>query len=515
MSTINNIQTSGFYYDVQMSNPLLTATLHTNTYIPGIKSGEDPYDVLRGKKFPWSLWKPIESGEEDVDNGKVYCLEPITHNSSLAYNDNPSACYRKKPLITSILSEDFQVEIGNSWGDNGGTTQIESAFNQMKSMAPYNQETGAAIERLGGAVMETLGRKDGKGAINWVGEKMQLLGKSLKSSSDTLNDALIQQGTRFSYYGGTNTTFGNLSMRFTLFADWIWDDKAKDYVFKTVHDQLREIYPYTVGKYHPVNLDGIQNEDKEFYQKNKEMVDTTEKALQTFFGWQQPPAGFKSDIRSLDTCQQGTLRLVLGGYYTAENLIINGMNINFSKTMTKVPPYSKSYNYSKEKGKYLDVPEFIKYSNGDTEVIYYEEGEHGKYELGNTQEGGLTPLYADVSISLRPASSYSDQSIIHFSSNGGMGRIGSEIAELRNQSLQKVKDKKKVDEEKIKKRDEPIKHPWVDEELRKINEQNKKEAEEKFKVDEDVPIIDTTLEEEFTPELMINNLKNNNWNLFS
>ena len=454
---IVNSQTSGFYYDIQMSNPLLTATLHTNTYIPGIDPGQNPYEVLKGKKFPWKLWTPIDSGEEDLKNGKVYCLEEITHNSSLAYDENPSACYRRKPLITSILNEDFQVEVGNSWGDTGGTTSIESAFNQMKNMAPYNKETGAALENLGGALIEHFGRKNGKGIANWTGDKLQMLGQSLKASSNKLNDVLIQQGTRFSYYGGTNTTFGNLSMRFTLFADWIWDEIIGDFVFKTVHDQLREIYPYTVGKYHPINLDNLQESD--IYRNDEEgnfrkVVDESEKALQTFFGWQQPPAGFEADIRSLDTCQKGTLRLVLGGYYTAENLVISGMNINFSKTLTKIPPNGRTYNYVAGNGGYGTGLKDIETINekGEKEqsfvyTKYWRDGDKfSNYELGVTDTSELTPLYADVSISLRPASSYSDQSIIHFSSNGGKGKANSNIAKLRDESLQREKMKKREKE---------------------------------------------------------------------
>lgn len=457
-NTNNSSQISGFYYDWQLNNPLLTATLHTNTRLVGVKTGTEERDVyILGKgenpyemsgKFIWELWKPLsgakDSSQDKPEKGEVYCLEPLTHNYSLAYDENPSACYRAKPLITSILNEDFQFEIGNAWSDNGGQTGIESAFNSLKTLAPYKKEFGAATEALGGALKDFFGKKDGTGFANWTGDKLKSAGKAIGAGADALNSSLIQQGTRFSYYGGTSTSFGNLSMRFTLFADWIWDEEKKDWIFKTVHDQLREIYPYTVGKYYPIKL-GL---DKNILKNNSELANDIDEVVGDFFGWQQPPAGFQADMRSLDTCQRGTLRLILGGYYTAENLLIDRMSVNFSKTMTKIPPYSKTwvneggvaeYNgsipeESDDQGKTRKSTKNNTYS-GKSKRTY-------KFDEMGTGENEITPLYADVTISLRPASSYSDTTIINFSSNNGRGRINRDLVKLRNDALQKEIQKK-------------------------------------------------------------------------
>lgn len=448
-NSLNSTQISGFYYDWQLNNPLLTATLHTNMRLTGIITspgetrplsvGDNPYEM--GGKFEWKPWKPkkgvTDSSQDDLKSGEVYCLEPITHNYSLAEDENPSACYRAKPLITSILNEDFQFNIGNSWGDAGGATSLESAFNNLKTLAPYKKELGAGIKSLGSTIKDFFGKQDGTGAANWIGDKAEKMGEAMGKGADALNSALIQQGSRFSYYGGTQTSFGNLSMRFTLFADWIWDEKKKDWVFKTVHEQLREIYPYAVGKYYPLKL-GL---DQNVLKNNTGLSDDIDKAVGSFFGWQQPPAGFQADMRSLDTCQRGTLRLVLGGYYTAENLLIDGMNVNFSKTMTKIPPRSKAYVSGGGEARYENNV-FIKKSKRTYE-----------FEKEGTGENEITPLYADVTITLRPASSYSDNTIINFSSNNGRGRINRDLVKMRNSALQKEIQKK---QEKVREEDKEI-----------------------------------------------------------
>lgn len=452
-SNIKNVQTSGFYYDAQLSNPLLTATLHTNTYIANWvqnPSNQDPYDM--GEQFDWRLWNPVsDKKEENIAAGDTVCLDKITDNYSDAYPRNPSACYREKPLITAILNEDFMVQVGNSWGDAGGMSSLEQTFNQMKSAAAYHKEIGAGISEISKAITPYL---NGNGFLSkagkWVNDNLLSKVTGDGKPTDRLNSALITQGSRFSYYGGTQTTFQNLTMRFTLFADWVYDDRVNDVVFKTVHEQLREIYPYAIGKYDPVDASGVLNKIKTDTGWVRKSLDKTNEVISTFFGWQSPPAGFQADVRSLDTCQKGTLRLVLGGYYTAENLLIDGMSVNFSKTMTKIPPNSKKlqtegkYRYEY----YTDERAGIEYDDEGNEIGYAGEYvlDHLSHYSTIDTEGGLTPLYADVTINLRPATNYSDNAIIHFSSNKGLGKIEQDIASLRNQKLGKEIIKKREKE---------------------------------------------------------------------
>ena len=235
-------------------------------------------------------------------------MGPLSHNYSVAYDTNPSECYRAKPLITAILNEDFQVEVGNMWADAGGEGRISNTFNSLRAQnAPYQKEMGGLL----GNLLSEIGNYTKKGGfLDKAVTSLKSMADSMGDGSmtDNLNSALITQGTKYSYYGGTTTTFGNLTMRFTLFADWLWTGNG--YKFRTVHDQLREIYPYAVGKYYPLDLK-LREKDGVKGSKLENAAEAADKAASTFFGWQQPPGGFQADVRSLDSCQKGTLRLVL------------------------------------------------------------------------------------------------------------------------------------------------------------------------------------------------------------
>lgn len=415
----------GFYYDTQISNPLLTATLHPNTYISNVEyNGEDPYSL--NKPFEWSLYDP--------NNSKEPCLEPLTYNFNKNLNGglNPSECYRRRPLVTAILNEDFQVNIGNAWNDQSGGQELENLFNSLKAYSPFGDHAGIASKQ----VSEKLDNisKNSKSSIigKTSGMLSKIAGKAgdlFEKNSTRLNGALIIQGTRFSYYGGSSTTFGNLSIKFTLFADWILDKNGKPQ-FKTVHDQLLEIYPYAIGKYDPVEIPKDWTDSKsKVWQTTKE---TGADIISTYFGWQSPPGGFRANTQSLDTCQKGTLRLVLGGYYTAENLVIESMNVNFSKMMTKIPTPAAKEEYT------FEVMETTEDGFGyiTTETIS-GPGKH------------LTPLYADVVLTLKPATNYTDDTIIKFSSNHGKGYIDKEIAKLRNDALKREEIKRSTPNIKI------------------------------------------------------------------
>lgn len=124
------------------------------------------------------------------------------------------------------------------------------------------------------------------------------------------------------------------------------------------------------------------------------------------------------------------------------------MNVNFSKVMTKIPPRAKRYQKTYEErevlksggwieddeNKYLNLNLSSEYSNYSEKII---DSEH---------EGQLTPLYADVTISLRPASHYTDNAIINFSSNKRTGEIAYNMTKVRNESLRTEIEKKREKE---------------------------------------------------------------------
>ena len=69
---------SCWFYDDQLLDRMTSVSLHANTYLDNERK-----------------WKKYEVGAEGVDKGG-YC---------------------KAPLCTSILQEDFQVSISNTWNE--------------------------------------------------------------------------------------------------------------------------------------------------------------------------------------------------------------------------------------------------------------------------------------------------------------------------------------------------------------------------------------------------------------
>ena len=129
--------------------------------------------------------------------------------------------------------------------------------------------------------------------------------------SKYLNRALVTQGTRFSYYSGTGISFGNMVLKFTIMPTY------KGGSFKTVQEQVRKLYPYTVGHL-------MKNEQKGNDPDN-------------LINWQLAPGGFESDYRDVDNIQNGTLLMKFGALYAVENLVIESANFTYSKQAVKCP----------------------------------------------------------------------------------------------------------------------------------------------------------------------------------
>lgn len=341
---VTDSQISGFYYDEQLKNSYLTVSLHPNTELKG-----DTWEEASG---PY--------------------LDKMSDNKW-------SKLYSENPIATSILNEDFQIEINNNWTDFDAGNPIEGLFNSAKPYAPL-------LKRLFGGLKEATdsmqGTKLGSTIADFLNTGAEMVGNLADKGSEYLNKALIVQGTRFSYYAGTSTTFGNLTMKYTIFSDWntskrLDPNKSED-SFITVNDQLNKIYPYVMGTY-----------DK--YTGQIFGGGAADKFLGEFIGVQNPPGGFEADTKNLDNCQKGTLRLVIGGYYSIENLVARNISINMSKVMAKNP----------------ETP------------------------------GNLTPLYADITITLSPASMYTDKALMRFTNNAGMEKIIKKQEEFNMKLLEK------------------------------------------------------------------------------
>lgn len=340
---------SGFYYDEQLKNKSLTAALYPNT--------------------------KLENGAWVAANPNAKNLEKSVGDSGQKVPDWAEA-YSTTPIAKALSTEDFQIEISNQWTDFDGGNFLEGLFNTFKPYAPYVQSLAKGLKGASESLPKDLLKSN---AVNAVNNAAGALGQAGEGISKYLNKALIVQGTRFAYYSGTNTRFGNLVMKYTIFPDWV-QDPEKGLIFKSVNDQLNDIYPYVMGNYQP--WDQVWKDSP----------------LGDYFGWQSPPAGFEAGTKSIDTVLKGTMKLEICGYYSIENLLVRDIAVNMSRSMTKNP---------------LEPSESI-------------------------------PLYADVIISLGPATLYTDRALMKFTQNKGMEATINEIAKANKVDLVKARKDNEV-----------------------------------------------------------------------
>lgn len=364
-----NLDVNPFYYDQQLKDRRLTITLHPNA------------------KYVGGDWKPF-SKEECFD---MNVLKTNKENST-----DEEFLYRLKPIATAIASEDFMVNVSNSWTEFGRTNPLEEMFNSVKPYAGIvasiaDSGAGKAISEYDYASSDSYAvRGIGKvvGMAKKVGDAIGLKGGA-DQLGDMLNRQLVVQGTRFAYFSGSTSSFGNLSMKFTVFSDWVLD--GNDYRFVTCYEQLDELYDYSMSKYKDVSGDeGLGKVVSDFAgkatdkliggttkDKNGNKVSTGAAVSQEFsdlierhFKWQMPPGGFRADLKNVDNVQRGTLKLRINDMYTLENLVITSMNVSYSRIPCKHPLES--------------------------------------------EQGKIIPLYADVVLNFQPATVYTDTALRAF-----------------------------------------------------------------------------------------------------
>ena len=194
--------------------------------------------------------------------------------------------------------------------------------------------------------------------VSWVGEKIDTSKLSDFDVVSFLNKALVTNGTRFTYYGGTGIAFGNLGMKFTVFPKW---DNGK---FLDVQSQVTKLYPYFIGQMEnfkeATGIDSNSNNPLSIGGVAREVANRC-------FMFQNPPGGYLTEMSGIDLIQRGTLKLKIGSFYEITNLVCSDVMLNFSKNMVKNP---------------------------------------------TTQE--ISPLFCDVNITLRPSTKYSDKMLKNF-----------------------------------------------------------------------------------------------------
>jgi hypothetical protein len=120
-----------------------------------------------------------------------------------------------------------------------------------------------------------------------------------------------------------------------------------------------------------------------------------EDTINSFFGWQTAPGGFRASIDYVDSVQTGTLMLKIGPYYRLKNLIIQDIQLNYSKHIAK----------------------------------YFDKDE---------KKVKTCPLYCEVAITFTPANKYSDKMLKEFVMS--RGRSSSESNSIK--SLEKTINEK-------------------------------------------------------------------------
>lgn len=119
----------------------------------------------------------------------------------------------------------------------------------------------------------------------------------------------------------------------------------------SVNDQLGKLMPYVIGDFNVMGEGGTGN-----------IVD---EAL-SMVGWQDPPGGFEASYKNVDVRLKGTVLLEFGRVFKIDNLVIKSASISMSKTRAK------------------------------------------------SRSGVLSPLYADVVLTLQPAGFISKSKLLEY-----------------------------------------------------------------------------------------------------
>lgn len=340
---------SGFYYDIQKENKIFKVTLHANTKPP-----VNPYE-------PWYAWtdKSVINTNKKIDNNfpdnLKNCTSPEIDEGEEIKVNGIDVRYGKTPICSSIINEDFNISISNSWTGFEGGNNLQSLFNDvLKPLAPYATYSAGLFDKISSEATKFSSKYEDDSVFKIASSGLAKWSGKLKNASNRVGEglsrSLIVQGTRFMYWGNTNIDFGNLSMRFTLFADYINVGTEDNPIWEwhTVDDQLSGLLPYAVGKYLNIfNENGeidpvakslseaLSEAISEAYDNNEKKINENKNLINSFLGWQTPPAGFRANIRSIDSVQPGTLMLKIGPYYKLKNLAIQNLQLNYSKQVAK------------------------------------------------------------------------------------------------------------------------------------------------------------------------------------
>ncbi len=388
---------NGWYYDRQLNDPLTSISLHPNKEL----------DKDTGE---WVAIDGLDENGNKRGDGEQFRRDTVYVGQG----------YRLKPIAKAILSEDFTVSIANNWSNVNGDDVITGIWGGLRTLAPYIPIMEPALDSIISTSKKdntsqpvTTKFKDAIGALAGKAKKV------VDTINPYLNEQLIVQGTRFAYYAGSGTAFGNLGMKFTLFPIF------EGGVFKSVVEQAKDILDYSNGKYREDDLTMIKtiariwattiydtaaevtkfmnDNSKKFDdwaneliegRKNNKIQEKVTKVTNSFMdllnsagntvtniaddisalitdrgliGWQSAPGGYVPSYRDINEAIEGTLKLRIGTHYSISSLLCQDATLNFSKVMVKDP-----------------------------------------------FTGNISPLYCDVALTLTPASKFANQRLEEF-----------------------------------------------------------------------------------------------------
>lgn len=391
---------SPFYFDKEMHSEEIMVTAHPNTIL-NRETGEW-VEVPLAQAMKGETDNPTNTIEKKNSKGEI---EVMTDTS--AFNGP----YREKPLARAILMDELQVSIANNWSEFGGDP-MGQLWEQVRPLAPY---ADVALKALGGMskAIENWSPKDGTPDSGFTDLLHKYLlpaitkgGTITESGKKFLQRSLVTQGTRFTYYGGTGIDFnGNFTMKYHVFADWMWDDKEKKFKFKTVYDQLEELIPYVVGDFVPFDSEFIKDMVKDSSQFIKDGADSLSETLAKHVWWQLPPGGYESNLKYIDGTQKGTFKLRVGTHYSIENLVIASAQFNLSKNMTKYP-----------------------------------SAELDKTRATSSDNNKITPMSCEVTLQFKPSTKFSSRSLKRYLSGDASKHYLSTYERTLRDNLSRLKE---------------------------------------------------------------------------
>lgn len=465
----------GFYYDIQTKDPATRISLHPNTVVTGYT--QDVWDNTDTSKRVYNtgdtciipIWESF--AKEGSDNTAVRTRLPLvssrrfgkdrskpeilkwftpedpenfpevfkSHNYGLwdsgeAGNRPPTNYpYTKEAICSAILNEDFRVNVSNNFSKLGGDP-LGEFINSAKSALPIMSEVSNFLKNIAKKTSETSEnwKKEGKdtSTIDTLGKYLTMASNWSGINTALMNRAIVFQGARFSYFGGTGVAFDNVALNYTIFPYWDTEDCDSTGFpkFKTVYDQLEMILPYVIGDFVPlvfseVVKNGAESKAVSFL---KDIEGTAKGVASSFGSWQLPPGGFEAAIKDIDVIQKGTLKLKVGSLYSIDNIVITSCNFTLSKHLIKHPQLENNLeNITENASQYL------------------------------------TPAFCDVQLGLKPVSMASKNSLLRFIR--GEGTI-SDKRQVYNDHQAKLR----TAEERVKKSFEEKPLPLTSEQLKEI-----------------------------------------------